>query len=175
MTEKQNKILTNALELFAEEGFHGTSTNKIAKAAGVSEGLIFRHFKNKEGLLNAILEQGKEMGTAYFAPIFEMTDPKEILSAIISIPFQIDQAEHKFWRLIYALKWQQQKYNSISFELMFEKSTAAFAELGYEDPKAEGTILEMILDGAATVILLKDEQYDSAKTLNALKIKYNLD
>jgi len=31
------------------------------------------------------------------------------------------------------------------------------------------------LDGAATVILLKDEQYDPAKTLNALKIKYNLD
>jgi AcrR family transcriptional regulator len=175
MTEKQIKILNTALELFAEEGFHGTSTNKIAKAAGVSEGLIFRHFKNKEGLLHAILEQGQEMGTAYFAPIFEMTDPKKILSAIISIPFQIDKSEHKFWRLIYALKWQQQKYNSISLEPMFEKAIEAFRALGYEDPKAEGEILEMVLDGAATVILLKDEQYDSAKTLKAIKTKYKLD
>lgn len=174
MTEKQQKILTTALELFAEEGFQGTSTNKIAKAAGVSEGLIFRHFKNKEGLLNAILEQGQELAVAYFAPLAEMTDPKAILSTIISIPFHINETEHKFWRLIYTLKWQQQKYNSISFDFMLEKAAQAFKELGYSDPKAEVVILEMILDGAATVILLKDQQYDKLKTLNAIKNKYNL-
>ena len=48
MTDKQEKILQAALELFAKEGFKGTSTNKIAKKAGVSEGLIFRHFENKD-------------------------------------------------------------------------------------------------------------------------------
>ncbi len=59
MTEKQEKILQSALELFAKEGFHATSTNKVAKHAGVSEGLIFRHFGNKEGLLQAILAEGR--------------------------------------------------------------------------------------------------------------------
>jgi AcrR family transcriptional regulator len=174
VTEKQKKLLTTALELFAEEGFQATSTNKIAREAGVSEGLIFRHFKNKEGLLTAILEQGQELATAYYAPLLEMTDPKAILNTIISIPFKIKESEHKFWRLIYKLKWQQQKYNSISFEFMLEKAQQAFKELGYPDPKAEVTILEMILDGAATVILLKDKQYDKVKTLNTIKSKYSL-
>ena len=44
MTEKQENILKAALQLFAKEGFYATSTSKVAKLAGVSEGLIFRHF-----------------------------------------------------------------------------------------------------------------------------------
>ena len=45
MTEKQESILQAALKLFATEGYASTSTNKVAKVAGVSEGLIFHHFK----------------------------------------------------------------------------------------------------------------------------------
>ena len=50
----------------------------------------------------------------------------------------------------------------------------AFASLGYADPEAEVAFLEMILDGAATVILLKDEPCDHKTTLNAIKAKYKL-
>ena len=61
MTEKKEKILQAALELFAKEGFYATSTSKVAKTAGVSEGLIFRHFGNKEGLLHAVLDEGETL------------------------------------------------------------------------------------------------------------------
>ncbi|MFT5056181.1 MAG: AcrR family transcriptional regulator, partial [Pseudoalteromonas distincta] len=43
MTDKQVAILQTALELFSKKGFDAVSTNLIAKEAGVSEGLIFRH------------------------------------------------------------------------------------------------------------------------------------
>lgn len=49
-------ILDTALELFAERGFKGTSTRRIAQKAGVSEGLIFHHFKRKRDLLAGIGE-----------------------------------------------------------------------------------------------------------------------
>ncbi|MEJ6750428.1 MAG: helix-turn-helix domain-containing protein, partial [Bacteroidia bacterium] len=45
MTDKQVAILQTALELFSNKGFYAVSTNLIAKEAGVSEGLIFRHFQ----------------------------------------------------------------------------------------------------------------------------------
>ena len=45
--KKKEQILNAALELFANDGFTATSTSKVAKRAGVSEGLIFRHFGNK--------------------------------------------------------------------------------------------------------------------------------
>ena len=54
MTDKQQNIINAALDLFSKDGFHGTSTSKIATKAGVSEGLIFRHFKNKKGLIQCI-------------------------------------------------------------------------------------------------------------------------
>ncbi len=44
-----------ATKLFAEKGFSGTRTREIASAAGISETLIFQHFKSKEELYKAIL------------------------------------------------------------------------------------------------------------------------
>ncbi|MDP4107839.1 MAG: helix-turn-helix domain-containing protein, partial [Bacillota bacterium] len=44
MTEKQQKIVETAIQMFADKGYASTSTAEIAKAAGVAEGTIFRHF-----------------------------------------------------------------------------------------------------------------------------------
>ena len=45
---KKKIILETALELFSRNGYSTTSTAKIAKTAGVSEGLIFKHYENKK-------------------------------------------------------------------------------------------------------------------------------
>lgn len=55
MTEKQQKIVVAAIDMFAEKGFAATSTNEIAKKAGVAEGTIFRHWKTKKDLLLSIV------------------------------------------------------------------------------------------------------------------------
>ena len=54
--QTRERIAQAALELFAERGFAGTSTRRIAQAAGVSEGLIFHHFPNKMSILRHIYE-----------------------------------------------------------------------------------------------------------------------
>jgi AcrR family transcriptional regulator len=40
--------------VFAEKGFHGTTTRELARAAGVSEALLFKHFPDKEALFSAM-------------------------------------------------------------------------------------------------------------------------
>lgn len=45
---KKERILSTAARLFAERGFARTSTSLLAEEAGVAEGTIFRHFKNKD-------------------------------------------------------------------------------------------------------------------------------
>lgn len=55
ITDKQKKILIAAIEAFSDKGYAATSTNEIAKKAGVAEGTIFRHYKTKKDLLTAIL------------------------------------------------------------------------------------------------------------------------
>jgi TetR/AcrR family transcriptional regulator len=48
--ERKVLILEAALNVFAQKGFSGARTKEIAKEAGVSETLLFRHFDNKEKL-----------------------------------------------------------------------------------------------------------------------------
>lgn len=52
----KKKTLLAAIELFSEKGFSATSTSQIAKHANVSEATIFKYFKTKDQLLNALLE-----------------------------------------------------------------------------------------------------------------------
>ncbi len=49
-------ILQTAIELFAEKGYNGTSTTEIVEKAGVAQGTLFYHYKNKEGILLTILD-----------------------------------------------------------------------------------------------------------------------
>lgn len=56
MTDKQISIVSAAIEIFSEKGFAATTTNAIAKKAGVAEGTIFHYYKTKKDLLFAIPE-----------------------------------------------------------------------------------------------------------------------
>ena len=85
MTKKQNQILEAALQLFSEEGYHATSTSKVAKKANVSEGLIFRHFLNKEGLLEGILKECEQGVNMLFLPILNEEDPKQVIKKTLEM------------------------------------------------------------------------------------------
>lgn len=60
MAGKKGKILEAATILFAEQGFNETSVADLAHATQSAEGTIFYHFKNKNELFVAILENVKE-------------------------------------------------------------------------------------------------------------------
>jgi len=59
MTTK-DKILAIALKLFVEKGISQTSTNLIAKEAGVAAGTIFVHFKSKKEIVNTLYLNTKQ-------------------------------------------------------------------------------------------------------------------
>jgi TetR/AcrR family transcriptional regulator len=54
--DRRNQILDTATELFARQGFEGTTTRQIAENARVNEAIIFRHFPSKEELYWAVIE-----------------------------------------------------------------------------------------------------------------------
>jgi len=53
--ERREQIIKTAITLFSKRGFSGTTTKEIARAAGVSEAMVFRHFASKDELYGAIL------------------------------------------------------------------------------------------------------------------------
>ena len=64
MTDKQDKagpdrkaqIIQSAVGLMTEEGMAGATTARIAKQVGVTEPALYRHFKNKQAILLAALD-----------------------------------------------------------------------------------------------------------------------
>src|SRR5512135_1666347 len=57
--DKRECILSAALELFADKGFHGTAVPEIAQKAGVAAGTIYRYFTSKEAIVNAVYQRHK--------------------------------------------------------------------------------------------------------------------
>ncbi|WP_370531189.1 MULTISPECIES: TetR/AcrR family transcriptional regulator [Lacticaseibacillus] len=55
LSAKQQAVLKASLSLFSEKGFDRTSTKDIAHLAGVSEGTVYKQFKTKEGIRQALL------------------------------------------------------------------------------------------------------------------------
>lgn len=55
--DRRSQLIDIAMELFARNGFSGTTTREIARAASVNEAIIFRFFPHKDDLYAAILER----------------------------------------------------------------------------------------------------------------------
>ena len=55
----KEKILDAALTLFAENGYNGTSVEQITKAVGIKAPSLYKHFKGKEDILNALIDSAE--------------------------------------------------------------------------------------------------------------------
>lgn len=52
----RDRILEEALRLFSEKGYDGTSVESIAEAVGIKAPSLYKHFKGKEDILNSIID-----------------------------------------------------------------------------------------------------------------------
>ena len=156
MTVKQARILEVATQLFATVGYDATPTSKIASEAGVSEGLIFRHFKNKQGLLDAISARATEEADNQLGALEAETDMAQ------RVQLAIDQA--------FAKTKGTSHYNAIRTQLgatgtsFGESRTAkidklleeAFKALNFENPMIEARFLRCSLGGIREAIIAGD-------------------
>lgn len=177
MTKKREQILQTALELFANEGYQNTSTSKIACQAGVSEGLIFKHFESKEGLLNDIVNLANDDIRGFIKRLENQDDPKKVIETAFDFP-PLVSVSRDFWKLQFSLKYQcpaKQQYHEKkelidTFETMLEK---AFTELDYENPQMETQLLMNILRDLCREQCSSENGCDQ-EYINFVKQKYEI-
>jgi len=75
----RRRILSTAINLFAQKGFRGTTTKEIALAAAVNEVTIFRHFASKQELYAAILDlkSSEARLTTYLADLEHLAERRD--------------------------------------------------------------------------------------------------
>ena len=60
--ERRACIVNAACKLFSEKGFRGVTTRELASAVGVTEPVLYEHFKTKRDLYSAIIERKAQEG-----------------------------------------------------------------------------------------------------------------
>lgn len=78
-------ILSLSTKLFIEKGYDKTSIQDIINALGMSKGAIYHHFKSKEEILNAVLEQRSAHITEMFNNLLTNIQASNAREKLVSI------------------------------------------------------------------------------------------
>lgn len=81
----RTSLLEVTAQLFAEHGWRGTTTRRIAEAAGVNEVTVFRHFGSKEVLLREAIESAALVGPLGVLPEEPGNIREELLSWALAV------------------------------------------------------------------------------------------
>ena len=100
--ERRDQIVRVATELFARNGFKGTTTREIAGKAGVSEAVIYKHFSKKQALYNAIIDSrcGDRLGQSRLIGEIKGKKGREVFKTIASHLISEHQKDPSFLRLL---------------------------------------------------------------------------
>ena len=74
-SNRRDELLRVSAKLFREKGFDGTSIRDISAAAGMHSGSPFYHFKTKQAMLVAVMEEGLAEGLRHSQEVFALKLP----------------------------------------------------------------------------------------------------
>lgn len=186
MREKsRNLIITKAMEVFAEHGYYKSSIEMIAKAAGISKGLIYNYFKSKDELLESVFMDG----FSYFDEIVKL-DQAEIsaynkLEKILTNFTQSLQGNLSFWKLYqnvisqpeisHKLTKFKEYYESVFGPLLMGIFVELFGnEMTEMEIQIEVMLFAALLDGIAFDYVIMGEEYPLDAISQRLLGKYSI-
>jgi AcrR family transcriptional regulator len=103
-SDRREQLLEAAIACFAQYGYQGTSTARLAKAAHVSEPVLYQHFASKHDLFVALLEQiGREVLREWRKAIAPLRSPVDQLRMLLRLnPATTDPRGQQLYRIIFA-------------------------------------------------------------------------
>lgn len=114
--DKKKQIIGSAIELFATNGYENTSISAICEHSNVSKGLVFHHFKNKNGLLREVFKRMGEIindvGDSVVSADIKQNPRARLIDFLEKIFLSMASPEHK-------------QYYQFDFQILCQRSTRA--------------------------------------------------
>jgi AcrR family transcriptional regulator len=144
---RRSQILRVAVDLFSHEGFRGTTTKKIAQAAGVSEAMVFRHFATKEELYTAILDHKACSGDAVdlelvVADAVKRRDDRAVFEGLAYHALEHHEHDPNFQRLLLHAALEGHELAQMFFE-KFVRRVYEFLGDYIRERQREGAMIEI--------------------------------
>ena len=162
---RKKAIAQAALELFASNGFSGVSISRIAKKAGVSKGLLYNYFANKEALVQEIVIEGFRQMLDNLDFDFQKELTRERFIELVEKNFRLLREEISYWSL-YISVITQPAVMALVKEDIFEvvgpflsALTGYYTRQGIKNPEVQSLLFGAMLDGVAIDYMLSPETY----------------
>lgn len=162
-SEQVNKVIHAAAQLFARQGYHGTSTREIARLADISENTLFRYFERKEDLFWAALRSrlsGLELRRDLLSGIADGAGPEVVLPQIFALLVDTAILRPELLRLIAVafieLRWKAAAVCSEYLSPIFSAVNRYLAR-NIEDGKLRNVDSSLLTAALATSVMVHPE------------------
>lgn len=101
--DRSSQILNAAASLFAENGFHRTTTRQIAKAAHIAEGTLYNYFANKDEILYQIMQKVVDLVRSEASQtVAKAEDARQYLLALFALRNAIREKHLVLFRALFS-------------------------------------------------------------------------
>ena len=109
----RGRLLVAAARLFKHKGYERTTVRDLASEIGIQSGSLFHHYKSKEAILLAVMEETIVLNTALMqAALSQAADPREKLLALIRCELQSILGETGEAMSVLVYEWRSLKPDS---------------------------------------------------------------
>lgn len=169
------KIISAALDVFKQKGFHRASMEEIAEQAEVSKGLAYNYFRSKEHLLAAVMERRFNEAEGLIQGIDEISGALNKLATILDRLFDEVKKDTMLYKLYLTVFLQPDAPEAIrrigntsekirsQWAKIFEVHRAIFSELGVADPEAEVIYFRSLTTGIVAEYVMEPKNYPLEK------------
>jgi AcrR family transcriptional regulator len=170
---RRKSILNAALIVFAEQGYHNASISKISTEAGISKGLMYNYFENKDALLKELLNTVTESMMKTMGIVGEQILTDKILTQHINTSFKVIQEDTAHWKLYFSV-FTQVHIMAIAMEEIMPKIEPYMVSLcnyfeakGEKDPMAKARYFCATIDGVQMQYMFDPQNFpiDSVKKM----------
>jgi AcrR family transcriptional regulator len=171
-SDRRRQILEVALGMVAEHGFHDVSIEAVAQRAGISRPVVYEHFGDLGGLLEAVVTEVGERALTQLAAVMpagdDHGDPRERLLAAFRGYLEAARSDPVTWRLVLMPPEGAPEMLRGGIALGRSAIVAQLAEtvsggLGSgersPDPELTASMLSWLADESARLMLTQPEKY----------------
>ncbi len=135
---RREQILDVSVQVFARNGFHSTSMNDVADAAGVTKPVLYQHFDSKQDLYLALLDEaGNRLRTAVSKAVAGAANGKEQTEMGFRAYFRWVADDHDAFLLLFGSRASRDEESTAAVRRITAETAHAIAPLIAADIEAE--------------------------------------
>jgi AcrR family transcriptional regulator len=176
---RREQLLDVAKALVVERGFHSVSIEAVAREAGITRPIVYGHFRDLTGLLEALVAREGQRALAQLGAVLPSAlaeaDPRERLVLALGGYLEAVRADPDTWRLVLM---PQEGAPRLLHDEIARGRAAVVAQLAgalgpgagaaaqTPDPELTARLLSAVADEAARLLLAEPDRYPAARILD---------